>query len=96
MTVSYDTDEDDNEYAAQGDLTCQEFVALVTDYLEDALDQRTRARFETHLIDCPDCPVYLRQLEEIVGASGMLREEDLSPEMRDALLSRFRTWSRGG
>ncbi len=87
---------DDNGNAKSDDLTCQEFVTLVTNYLENALDSPTRARFEGHLLDCPDCPVYLRQMEAIVGASGLLREEDLSPEVRDVLLSRFRTWRSGG
>lgn len=87
---------DSNLTVAPGDLTCREFVELVTDYLENALDQPTRARFEDHLIDCPDCPVYLRQMEEIVGAAGFLREEDVSPEVREVLLSRFRTWRIGG
>lgn len=89
-------DMDDGDYVALGELTCQEFVELVTDYLEDSLDQQTRARFEDHLIDCPDCPVYLRQMEEIVGAAGIIREEDVSPEVRDVLMSRFRTWRTGG
>ena len=31
-----------------GHLSCQEFVELVTDYLDDALDDGTRARFELH------------------------------------------------
>ncbi len=87
----------DDDMNARGDgITCQEFVALVTEYLENALDQQTRSRFEGHLLDCPDCPVYLRQMQAIVGASGMLREEDLSPEVRDVLVSRFRTWRSGG
>ncbi len=94
MTVSNDMD--DSENVALDDLTCQEFVELVTDYLEGALDQPTRLRFEDHLIDCPDCPVYLRQMEEIVGAVGIIREEDVSPEVRDVLMSRFRTWRTGG
>lgn len=80
------------EAVATSDLTCQEFVALVTDYLEDALDPQTRARFDEHLIDCPDCPVYLRQMREIVGAVGILREDDLSAEARETLLARFRAW----
>ncbi len=80
------------EAAATSDLTCREFVALVTDYLEDALDPRTRTRFDEHLIDCPDCPVYLRQMREIVGAVGILREDDLSAEARETLLARFRAW----
>jgi len=87
---------DDDEFVALGDLTCQEFVDLVTDYLEGALDKSTRARFENHLTECPDCPVYLRQMEEIVGATGILREEDLSSEARDVLMSHFRTWKIDG
>lgn len=84
---------DDRGANAPGDMTCQEFVTLVTDYLEDALDPSTRARFDEHLVDCPDCPVYLDQMREIVGAVGILREDDLSPEARDVLLARFRAWS---
>lgn len=87
---------DSSRSLAPGDLTCREFVELVTDYLENALDVRTRARFEDHLVDCPDCPVYLRQMEEIVGAAGILREEDVSPEVREVLLTRFRAWRIGG
>ncbi len=94
MTVSNGMDNGENDIP--GDLTCQEFVELVTDYLEDALDPPARARFEVHLIDCPDCPVYLRQMQAIVGAVGILREEDLSPEARDVLMSRFRTWRISG
>jgi hypothetical protein len=30
------------------DLTCQELVELVSDYLEGALDEETTARFEQH------------------------------------------------
>lgn len=93
MTASHAMD--DGENPPTDDLSCQEFVALVSDYLEDAMDQPTRARFERHLLDCPDCPVYLQQMRAIVGATGMLREEDVSPEVRDVLLSRFRTWHNG-
>lgn len=86
---------DTGETEVLGDLTCQEFVELVTDYLEGVLSPQTRARFEDHLVDCPDCPVYLRQMEAIVGAVGILSEADLSPEARDVLLDRFRAWKTG-
>ncbi len=76
----------------QDQLSCQEFVELVTDYLEEALDLPTRARFDEHLIDCLDCPVYLGQMREIIGAVGILREEDASAEAREVLMSRFRSW----
>lgn len=74
------------------ELSCQEFAELVTDYLEGALDLPTRARFDEHLIDCLDCPVYLKQMREIIGAVGILREEDVSAEARAVLMSRFRSW----
>jgi anti-sigma factor RsiW len=78
----------------QDGLSCQEFAELVTDYLEGALDLPTRARFDEHLVDCPACPVYLRQMWEIIGAVGMLHEEHVSTEAREVLLSRFRSWKR--
>lgn len=86
---------DTGQAVAPDELTCQEFVALVTDYLEEAMDPPTRARFDAHLIDCPDCPVYLAQMREIVGAVGILREEDISAEARDTLLNHFRSWKTG-
>ena len=35
------------------DLTCQDFVELVTDYLEGALDEDTVRRFDAGLALCP-------------------------------------------
>lgn len=74
------------------DMTCQEFVALVTEYLENSLGPATRDRFERHLIECPECPFYLRQMQEIIEAVGILHENDISPRAREVLHSRFRSW----
>ena len=46
------------------DLTCQELVELVTDYLDGALDEETADRFEQHLSVCPGCETYLGQMKE--------------------------------
>ena len=82
----------EDEAGISQEMSCQEFAELVTDYLEEVLDAATRSRFDEHLVDCPDCPVYLHQMKAIIGAVGILREEDLSPDARDVLLSRFRSW----
>ena len=74
------------------DLRCQELVELVTDYLEDALDRRTRRRFERHIAGCPHCTEYLEQIRETVRLTGSLREDQLDPQARDELLAAFRTW----
>ena len=76
------------------ELTCAELVEIVTDYLEDALPAAERVRFEQHLVMCGGCAIYLRQMEETVRLTGMLREEDLQPEAREALLDAFRDWKR--
>ena len=44
------------------DVVCREAVELVTDYLEDALSQAQRRRFEAHLAGCSDCSEYLAQM----------------------------------
>jgi predicted anti-sigma-YlaC factor YlaD len=76
------------------ELTCQELVELVTDYLEDALTPAERARFEAHLTMCDGCRAYIEQLRDTRRLIGTLTEESLSPRMRDDLLGAFRTWRR--
>ena len=36
-------------------MDCNELVELVTAYLDGALDPDTRARFDTHLLECEGC-----------------------------------------
>ena len=49
------------------ELTCQQVVELVTDYLEDALGATERARFETHVADCDGCDAYLGQMRTTIA-----------------------------
>jgi anti-sigma factor RsiW len=74
------------------ELTCREFVELVTGYLEGRMAPADRARFEEHLAICPGCQTYVDQMRETLAALGRLPEEDLSAPARDALLTAFRGW----
>jgi anti-sigma factor RsiW len=74
-------------------LSCQELVELVTDYLEGALGEEERARFDEHLSVCEGCVVYVAQIEATIRVTGRLRPEDLSPEAEQALLTTFRHWN---
>ncbi len=76
------------------DMSCQEFVELVTDYLEDALDPSTRARFEHHMGLCLGCEVYLRQMEETAARLGSIPAESLPPYAQTTLLEAFRGFHR--
>jgi anti-sigma factor RsiW len=74
------------------DMVCQETVELVTDYLEGALSQAQRRRFEAHLADCPDCPEYLAQIRAVIALAGSITPDDLSPRMRGEFISLYRRW----
>ena len=79
---------------AHDHLTCQEVVELVTDYLESALPPDQVVLFEQHLNFCDGCVWYVDQMRRTIAAVGRLREEDVPPETRDALLAAFRDWRK--
>lgn len=76
------------------ELSCQELVELVTDYLEGALPEGDRARFEEHLGRCGGCSAYVDQMRETIRLTGRLAAEDVTPEAERALLEAFRGWNR--
>jgi anti-sigma factor RsiW len=76
-------------------VNCDEFVELVTAYLDGALDRATEQRFVAHLTECDGCDRYLEQIRATVNALGHLPTQSLVPGARDRLLSAFRDWSAG-
>jgi anti-sigma factor RsiW len=73
-------------------LNCDEFVELVTAYLEGALDPETERRFIEHLAECDGCDRYLSQMRTTKDALGELPADSLSGPARDRLLAVFRDW----
>jgi anti-sigma factor RsiW len=71
-------------------LVCQEFVELVTDYLEGALPTGDRARFEAHLSDCDGCTAYLESLRATIHTLQGFPPPPPDPHTREALLRAFR------
>jgi anti-sigma factor RsiW len=72
-------------------LDCDEFVELVTAYLEDALDPDDRQRVLDHLDLCDGCSTYLEQIRATVRAVGDLPEQGGLPDAgRQRLLDAFR------
>ena len=75
-------------------LVCREVVELVTDYLDGALAEPDRVRFEVHLAGCDGCSAYLDQVRQTVRLAGTLTPEALDPVFRDRLVEAFRDWKR--
>jgi anti-sigma factor RsiW len=71
-------------------LVCQEFVELVTDYLEGTLPEAERARMDAHLAECEGCSGYLEDMQRLVGSLHETPEPPPDPETRAALLRAFR------
>jgi anti-sigma factor RsiW len=74
------------------ELSCQELVELITDYLENAMPAELRARFDEHIDHCEGCQAYLEQMRLTIRATGTLTRDSLSPDAESALLDAFRGW----
>jgi anti-sigma factor RsiW len=74
------------------EISCQELVELVTDYLEGALPGEDRERFDSHIAACDGCRTYLEQIRTTIELTGRLVPEQLDPQAETALLGAFRDW----
>jgi predicted anti-sigma-YlaC factor YlaD len=75
------------------DLLCEEFVQVVTAYLEDALPGDMQARVDEHLAGCLGCRNLLTQWRTVIDLAGQLTDADVDSAdelTRDRLLSLFR------
>jgi anti-sigma factor RsiW len=74
------------------ELSCQELVELVTDYLEGALPSELHDRFERHIAHCSGCQAYLKQMRATIRVTGTLTVESLTLDAESTLLDAFRGW----
>ncbi len=81
--------------AAKGELTCQEMVELVTEYLEGTLPDSERSRFEAHLRGCDGCTAYLEQMRMTIQMVGRLSQDSIPRDAQEVLLRAFRRWKDG-
>ena len=71
------------------ELTCEQLVELITDYLEDGMPSHRRLRFEEHLAFCAACAAYVDQIRQTIQLIGTFREDDLDPAARAEMLRVF-------
>ena len=75
-------------------MRCDDFVELVTDYLDDALADDERARIERHLRGCDGCTRVLAQWREVIRITGHIDDthvERLDDGVRGELMAAFVT-----
>jgi len=71
------------------DLRCDEFVELITAFLDGALDQESERQFVEHPPNCPGCTEYLAEFRHTIRALAGLTPANRAPA-REALLAAFR------
>lgn len=76
------------------EMSCQELVELVTDYLDGAMPAELAARFERHIESCSGCRTHLEQIRASIRVTGELSPESLSPDAERTLLDAFRGWNQ--
>ena len=77
---------------ADQEVTCREFVELITDYFEGELTSRTLSQVEEHLVMCDWCVTYAEQMRQTIALTRTLSEPPL-PEPSDTLLEALRAAS---
>ena len=75
-------------------IVCRQAIALITDYIEDTMSARDRARLEAHLADCPHCSEYLAQMRVTINTLGHIEPDDLDPAALDDLVRLYEEWMR--
>jgi predicted anti-sigma-YlaC factor YlaD len=80
--------------ANENQITCQEFVEMVTDYLEQVLIPETRKQFEEHAESCPGCEMYLQQVQQTIGMLRRVADEPVTPDTKQKLLQAFGQWKQ--
>jgi anti-sigma factor RsiW len=78
------------------EMTCQELVELITEYLDGTLAPAEQLRFEAHVRTCSGCAAYIDQMRSTIRLLGKLSEESISAEARHDLLATFQTWKADG
>ena len=80
------------------EITCQEFVELITDYFEGKLTPRSLRLVEEHLVICDWCVTYTEQMQatvESLRALGKAERVD-QPEPASEVLAALKTRRSGG
>jgi len=76
------------------ELSCQQVVELVTDYLENVLLPEMRKRLEDHVAECPGCAIYIDHVRQTISMLHHLAQEPVFPATKQELLEIFRNWKQ--
>jgi hypothetical protein len=65
--------------------SCHEILKIMSLYIDNELDNETKAQFEEHIKDCGDCCAELDKLKEVVGLLNSFEEVELPSDFKESL-----------
>ena len=72
-------------------MTCRELAEFLDDYLDGSLAPETRATFDTHIGECPECAAYLQSYAATIrlvrSAAGEPVPSSVPEELVQAILA---------
>jgi len=68
-------------------LTCKQFFEELTDYLDDKIDGKLRAKLEQHLSDCPNCWVICDTTKKTIKVYKGMEPCTIPAEMHTRLMA---------
>jgi anti-sigma factor RsiW len=78
----------------QHDYTCQEVVALASEFLDGTMTADQMTAFELHLNFCDGCTSFVEQVRATVATAQRLSPDEIPEEMKAKLLGAFKGWQR--
>ena len=73
-------------------MNCQDFIALLADYLETTVTPETLAALEEHLAGCQPCQAYLRTYRRTREVTAASERATLPPAMPVEMKARLRSF----
>ncbi len=71
-------------------LTCEEINEFILDYVEERLNEETRAQFEEHIKMCPCCVPFLEQYKKTVEMVATDGKIDVPADLAEHTMSFLR------
>ena len=69
-------------------MKCEQFLDLMSLYLDNELDKQTKSEFEQHLSQCKDCENELKNLEKIISSLNDIPLEELPDGFHEKVMDK--------
>lgn len=68
-------------------LTCKDFLAELSDYLDESIDAELRAKLERHITECPNCWVIADTTRKTIQIYKGMQPYPIPAEVETRLMS---------